>query len=192
MIEFDVTQLNIFSTCMWMKHLGKMFMLCLVGGLVGLVNYAVWTNALLPGLAHGGVGIRSPDDRDTPVDAVGQSLYFLCCCVYGAVVFLLCWSYIKTMKDSPGTVPEKWYPFSEYSVDLEYEGAKIRVVEEYESLIGTLWDEVCNAQSNAQAYSMALSHPKSPLEVAYMTVNRPRWCKKCKVCDVCLPMCESL
>ena len=192
-IRMDVTSLNIFQICMCLKHLGKAVMVVIVGSLVAVANYAVWSNSLLPGILYGdpGLGLSNAGMNDTQhghsedwvvgqhVSVVGQALYFVAGVMYAGTVGMLLWCYWTTMSTHPGRVPPKWYPFIEYVRDLEDEVCRNRVIEEYNEVVKSLGDAL-NAQGGVHPHQH--HHTKGPLEVAYMYANRPRWCKKCQVC----------
>jgi len=189
----DVTSLNLFRICMCLKHLGKAVMVIIVGSLVTVANYAVWSNSLVPGIVYGdpGLGLSNSRGNETQngggdelvvgqrVSVIGQAFYFVTGVVYAGTVGMLLWCYWTTMTTHPGRVPPKWYPFIEYVSGLEDEECRNRVIEEYSEVVKSLGDAL-NAQGGAHPHQ----HPqtKGPLEVAYMYASRPRWCKKCQVC----------
>lgn len=168
----DVLSLNLFQKCLFLKHLGKVLMVGLVLMLVAGTNYAVWSNVLIPGILHGGTRASSEKsiaDTDA-VHANGviavQALYALLGALHAAAVGMLLWCYYRTVEDSPGLVPEKWYPFKEYIVDMEHDVFRSMVIKEYGQVI---------------AAKREAGDPHCLLEAAYMHESRPRWCKKCQV-----------
>lgn len=55
----DITDLNLFAWCAFLKHLGKTIMLLVVSGIIGLAAYATFSSALLPGIEDtGNAGVK--------------------------------------------------------------------------------------------------------------------------------------
>lgn len=163
--------LNVFKSCMWLKYLGKSFMIAIVGGLVAMANYSVWTQALLPGIHNG----RQFPSHDMKPHVGGQLWYTMISCVYAGTIGMLTWCYVRTMADCPGQVPDSWFPFSpeDFSEEecnlMRYDDMyRIDVLDKYSKDLEEYSAEALDDGKKGRAH------------VAYLYATRPRWCKKCR------------
>lgn len=163
--------LNVFKSCMWLKYVGKSIMVGIIGFLVVLANYSVWTQSLLPGMRYG----RQLPGDDAKPHIAGQIWYFIVACMYMISIGMLAWCYVRTMVDCPGRVPDAWFPFSPQDFSEE-EYNLMRHDDTYRQ------DVLNKYVKDLEEYSSeALDDGKTGrAQLAYLYATRPRWCKKCR------------
>ena len=164
--------LNVFKSCMWLKYLGKSLMVAIVGSLVFMANYSVWSQALVPGIRY---GKQLPAADSVKPHVGGQMWYIAVACVYAGSVGMLLWCYIRTMADCPGRVPESWFPFppeefseEEYNLLRHDDAFRQDMLNRYSKELEEYSAEVLDDGRKGRA------------QVAYLYATRPRWCKKCR------------
>jgi hypothetical protein len=171
-----VLSLNIFKSCMWLKYLGKTVMVLMVGSLIAMANYSVWTQTLGPGIRFGHSNAKKSDSDAVDTWFWGQIMYFILSCIYSGVIVMLVWCYARTVIDCPGRVPDSWFPFSD-----ESDRDALQRDDAYRKMVLDHYEESLRVARREVAAAGARSQYQNPLEVAYMYATRPRWCKKCQV-----------
>jgi palmitoyltransferase ZDHHC2/15/20 len=108
----EVTDLNAFACCRFLKHLGKVMVL-IVLALSALACYAVLSAAIVPGLQSSNI--------------TSQTLFALLLVLYIVLVSLMLWSYFATLLADPGLVPVGWHPFQ----NIDNAEAELNAIEQY-------------------------------------------------------------
>lgn len=184
----DITDLNLFAWCAFLKHLGKTIMLLVVSGIIGLAAYATFSSALLPGIEDtGNAGVKFG--------------YILLSIIYVTTVLMVLWSYMATMTTDPGTTPPGWHPFelpndnNNAANDLETGQTNLdtvssslqdplianRLSDYFQASIRLQQQEAyTSSQRNATStLSSTTGDDSDPYELPLAIMERPRWCKKC-------------
>lgn len=94
----DVTQLDLFRHCRFLRHVGKVMVLFVLALVIAIYCSTV-KHGLSPGLKSANLGLAV-------LAALGVALY-------SAVVGLLLWSYLACFLTQPGHVPPSWHPFQD-------------------------------------------------------------------------------
>ena len=160
-LKMDITQLNLFQWCKWLRYLGRTVMLAIVLAIVSLITLATYDAALLPGMRSSSPAVKVSS--------------FLLTFIYSLTVLNLMWSYVVTMSTDPGGAPQEWHPFSSDQAEdgvlaLEYDVQPTDPAIA-ERLARRYGDAAYCAESNVH------SDPQLSNSFAVM---RPRWCKKCQ------------
>lgn len=124
-MEIDVTKLDCFRYCRFLRHVGKI-MLLFVLALIGTIYYSTMKNALVPGM-------RSQSLAVAALAALG-------CLVYTAVVGLALWSYMACFLAQPGHVPPGWHPFQDAEAAASELESWERLAAEQQSRRGGEWE----------------------------------------------------
>ena len=164
---FDVTSLNLFEHCRFLRYVGKGIMMLIVGSLIALATTSVLTLALFPRAT------------DAPV-------YYFLAVIYLATIFMICWCYWRTMMDDPGLVTE-YDPFRAHVGDTTGPSAgdplddlcsRINVDATFRMRVTNNYTETLRTDMMRAAKSQHTARDKR-LALAYAYETRPRWCKKC-------------
>lgn len=155
-LKMDITQLNLFQWCKWLRYVGRTVMLGIVLAIVLLITGATYDAALLPGM-------RSSS-------SVSNVFSFIVAVVYTFAVLNVLWSYIATMATDPGGVPPEWHPFGNDHVE---DG--VLALDNLEPTNPMVAEELARRYSNAAYYD-----GQSEEQASSFAVMRPRWCKKCQ------------
>ena len=55
----DITKLNVFIFCKWMRHLGRTLMFTLVSAIVALATFSTLSSALIPGMKSDNIAAQA-------------------------------------------------------------------------------------------------------------------------------------
>lgn len=145
-IEFETTDVmsdcacNAFERCKWLRHLGKVMVLFVLG-FIALSAWAVVVDVLAPQIMHGSRG--------------SSALCFVVAAVFLAFVVMLTWSYFAAVCTDPGSVPPGWMPFAdeeEASEQLENFGSYRSEVENLTGSSRPRFCKKCNAWKPPRAH----------------------------------------
>lgn len=121
----DVTQLDLFRHCRFLRHAGKIMVLFVLA-LIAAIYYATLTHGIMPGL-------RSDNLAVVAAAAVG-------CVVYTCLVGMTLWSYLACFLAQPGHVPPGWHPFQDSEAAAAELAVWERLAQEQEQRRQYQWD----------------------------------------------------
>jgi hypothetical protein len=158
---FDVTSLNLFEHCRFLKSVGRGLMVLIVGSLVTLSTHSVLSLAVLPG-------------------AKSQPGLYLVGLIYMGVISMICWCYWRTMMDDPGVVVS-YEPFASQADGHPLHHVPTRLLGDAsfrQHMTHTYTENLRSDMARAAKSAHATGREKR-MALAYAYETRPRWCKKC-------------
>ncbi len=162
--SFDITSLNIFEHCRFLRYVGKGLMVLIVGSLVTLATHSVLTLAVLP---------RAQSEPGMYVVGV----------IYMGVICMICWCYWRTMVDDPGVVVA-YDPFASHTgqtdaYPMHDVPTRLRADASFRQHMTHTYTENLRADMRRAAKSPHAISREKRMALAYAYETRPRWCKTC-------------